>query len=138
VSEIKLLSVCVQKGIKDNKNQDNIFSLTISYDFFGNKYDILKNSPQIKVGDNSVPVKVRIFDVIKDSQMNLGVEVPFSILFYETLADYQSNAKFIDLIYEIDKNKKTKTYKVIKEHNNGNWEIKDIKEPNVSIKLKEK
>lgn len=134
----KITAIKVHPATSDNKSQDERYIINIQTDFFGNKYPlILKDRKYIrenyKVGP---PIKIQIFEAIKDVKLHNGVPVPFSIIYYEMAADNRSNAKFIDLILEY-KEKKLKTYKAISIDSENNWTTKDINELTITVEFRE-
>jgi hypothetical protein len=135
---IELKNVKVSKSIKDNKEQTEESLIEINYDFWGNKCEIRKSVMNIRETYKIEPVKVQIFDTIKDQKIYNGSMVIIIIIFYEAMAGNQSNAKFIDLIYEINKEIFQETYKVIKIDSDGIWHIKNIKDKGVNVTFNEK
>lgn len=135
---IELIGVKVSKVIEDNREQSESSLIEITYNFFGNNLTKSQVSADIKVAYGTEPVKVKIFDTIHDSNTYNAIEVPLSIIFYEMVADNQSNAKFIDLFYVHENQNNKKTYKVIQIDSDGTWHIENSKKNKITFKERTK
>ena len=135
---IELIGVKVSKAIKDNREQSESSLIEITYNFFGNKHTKSQDSADIKGVYETKPVKAQIFDTIYDSKTYNGIDVPLRIIFYEMVADNQSNAKFIDLFFVHENQNNKKTYKVIQIDSDGTWHIENTKKNKITFKERTK
>ena len=128
--DINIKKVKINRAIKDNKDQTRSICVEIKYNFCGNNYTIFKNVNEISNAyGNICLVKEQIFEAIRENNTIDGKEIAICIIFYKMATNNRSNGKFIDLIYNSEKEIVTKTYIIKKVGPDNTLIIKNIMTP---------
>lgn len=136
--DINIRKVKINRAIKVNKEQTRSICVEIKYNFCGNNYTIFKNVNEISNAyGNIYPVKEQILETIHENNAITGKEIAICIIFYKMVTNNRSNEKFIDLIYNSEKEIITKTYIIKKVGPDNTLIIKDITNNSNDISIKE-